>query len=117
MEEKIEIGEYVRNESGVIHKVKSIDELADFFIDEEGKLKEIAGVDLWNEYVYEDIVNHSKNIKDLIEANDYVNGCRVEKIIGNTIIIFGINQGILEEDIRSIVTKEQFESIEYKVEG
>ena len=114
-------GEYVRTKKGIIAKI--LEDVAEknicFGID--NKILEY----LDNEYCYtrllykykKDILNHSKNIIDLIEVGDYVNGCRVEEIIGNTIMIFGINQGILEEDIRSIVTKEQFKSIEYNMEG
>lgn len=72
----------------------------------------------------EEIVKHSKNIIDLIVKGDYVNG---QKVID---VIDGFVNGTMEielsnhrkiyrthiEDIKSIVTKEQFESIEYKVE-
>lgn len=64
-----------------------------------------------------DIVKHSKNIIDLIQVGDYVNGKYVKEINqykdGKSIIaLIGI---IDEEDIKSIVTKQQFESIEYKI--
>ena len=80
------------------------------------------------------------NIIDLIEVGDYVNGCYVSnkrasvnehlgrhpKGIGIIKCNAYFNQGnyddckfewIEEKDIKSIVTKEQFESIKYSLEG
>ena len=66
----------------------------------------------------------SENIIDLIEVGDYVNGhLIVNEIYGedDNELYFEIEGGfnkakyIGEKDIKSIVTKEQFESIEYKV--
>lgn len=73
-----------------------------------------------------DIINASYNIIDLIEVGDYVNG---EKIIetsidrcGRKFLIYGYDNGdrqvaitIYKEDIKSIVTKEQFKNMEYEV--
>lgn len=73
----------------------------------------------------ENIVKHSKNIIDLVEVGDYVNGYKVrgktnEKVIvdyycyseelagGNWLTFY-------KDNIKSIVTKEQFKNIEYKV--
>lgn len=69
----------------------------------------------------------SYNIIDLIEVGDYVNGYKVSDIY-NTKLKFGDNDVVLTfksnydtyylyvEDIESIVTKEQFESMKYIVE-
>ena len=71
------------------------------------------------------IVKASHNIIDLIEVGDYVNGYPVYEIIeyeDNTraIVIADDNKSIIWEEssqyIKSIVTKEQFENISYKVE-
>lgn len=64
------------------------------------------------------VENFSDKIIDLIEVGDYVNGKYVKKINqykdGKSIIaLIGIIEG---QDIKSIVTHEQFESIEYKLE-
>ena len=65
------------------------------------------------------IVNHSKNIIDLIEVGDHVNGSRVIGLEGNGIYDKLVNveernhYNILPDDIRRIVTKEQFASVEY----
>ena len=66
------------------------------------------------------IIKASHNIIDLIEVGDYVNGVRVEDIEivgGNKYIIITINEAIylLNCQIETIVTKEQFEAMQYKV--
>ena len=109
--EEIEVGEYVRTRAGHFYKITRIDE---------------NGLIYWNkiqcgwsmEQLKDIVVKHSKNIIDLIEAGDYVNGKYVKKINqykdGKSIIaLIRIIEG---QDIKSIVTHEQFESIEYKVE-
>lgn len=69
----------------------------------------------------EQIKAHSKNIIDLIEEGDYVNGKKVLEKVGNkfcTVSSSNIGDNrILGFMIESIVTKEQFEAIEYKVEN
>ena len=70
------------------------------------------------EYSYMDIFDYtepSPNIIDLIEVGDYVNGLKVVKIEDNILTMHGLIHNIGEEDIKSIVTKEQFKSMEYKV--
>ena len=81
---------------------------------------------------FEDILGASHNIIDLIQVGDYVNGLRVEKskygelytsytYVGGDI---GLQQETYttflkdyeEDDIYSIVTKEQFENMSYEVE-
>jgi hypothetical protein len=67
----------------------------------------------------DNIVKHSKNIIDLIEVGDYVNGKYVYSIgtaIGNLPIINHTDGTFTPSNlIKSIVTKEQFASMEYKV--
>ena len=73
-----------------------------------------------NERIYcverDSIKDIKENIRDLIEVGDYVNGKYVYKITAGCIYFKGYaheNKSILW--IQSIVTKEQFKSIEYKV--
>ena len=81
--------------------------------------------------VEESIIKSSPNIIDLIEVGDYVNGHKVNYINKDREhfnISFGdegfnlkskFNSDIYwlsKEDIESIVTKEQFETMEYKLE-
>ena len=64
------------------------------------------------------IEKSSPNIIDLIEVGDYVNGWKVTQITNSYIeICWGrdSDEFIKSENIKSIVTKEQFKSMEYKV--
>jgi len=77
-------------------------------------------------YIYEeDIVksatpNKRHGIIDLIEIGDYVNGHRVEEIDFESETLYTESEyhcGSIDFDmIKSIVTKEQFEAMEYKCE-
>ena len=107
--EEIEVGEYIRTCTGEIYKYeKSI------------------------EYTYKcdnfygRIVNHSKNIIDLIEVGDYINGrlvLQVDYKNKNICLLIPLTDTLANtnimwygyEDIKTIVTKEQFKSIEYEV--
>ena len=69
------------------------------------------------EYITNEIIKHSPDIIDLIEVGDYVNGKYVYKITAECIYFKGYaveNKNNIW--IQSIVTKEQFVQIEYKVE-
>lgn len=66
----------------------------------------------------------SYNIIDILEVGDYVNGERIINIIpidicGNEILdnqhIFTKDGEIFENEIKSIVTKEQFEQMSYEI--
>lgn len=102
---EIEVGDYVRY-YGTIIKIKQIEK--PLMWGEDGSTILTLGSNK---------LKHSKNIIDLIEVGDYVNGLRVEYITNEAIFTSGLAHGILFEDIRTIVTKEQMASIEYKVEG
>ena len=64
------------------------------------------------------VVKHSKQLIDLIEVGDYVNGKYVKEIkgYGNGKSILALIGIIEEQGIKTIVTHEQMQSIEYKVE-
>ena len=63
-----------------------------------------------------DIIKASYNIIDLIEVGDYVNGWKVLYWTdGTKIIDDGYTTDLNKVDIKSIVTKEQFEQMSYKV--
>ena len=114
---KLEVGMYVRYKNFAnIFKIAKIVEL------------ELSDNDCYENYYHFDnedgtlegfITKASFNIIDLIEAGDYVNGKYVKEINqykdGKSIIVL---IGIIDEnDIKSIVTKEQFESVGYKAES
>lgn len=126
----IEVGEYVRLESGIhngIRKIVGRDEDDHLLIDIS-----FTGA-RWLTFTEEaEIEKHSKNIIDLIEVGDYVNGEKVfsiekDRFIKGQIDIF-VNRDevnywgdrslslIIDKDIKSIVTKEQFANMEYRLE-
>lgn len=66
------------------------------------------------------IVKTSYNIIDILEVGDYVNGYYVEDVLKTFVnVAVGSNYfqspTIYEKDIKSIVTKEQFENIEVNI--
>lgn len=115
---KLEVGMYVRSKvNGLIGKIANIEEL----VNEKGVLyyeleKKGSGYGFCSTEI--DSVKASFNIIDLIEVGDYVNGCKVHKK-GNCLTIILDNEEnigwINPDDIKSIVTKEQFEQMSYKV--
>lgn len=75
-----------------------------------------------NGYIdYEDVYKKLDNIIDILEVGDYVNGYLViEKDINNELRYIDLKDRNMKYvkylDIESIVTKEQFEAMEYKLE-
>lgn len=114
---EIQIGEYVRtNNARGIRKVARINEDATvnryLFIDGYDHSDTIYGI-----IRADQITNHSFDLLDLIEAGDYVNGDKVIKKHNDYLMVGTefINQGISNELIETVVTKEQFKSMEFKV--
>lgn len=76
-----------------------------------------------NASMYDDhkFIKSSSNIIDLIEIGDYVNGnpvCLIKEDEHNRKWIYTDSNykcGYLEEDIETILTKEQFEKMMYKI--
>ncbi len=64
-------------------------------------------------------LKHSKIISEIVEVGDYVNGKLIHKIDKGTnycYLYYGNCKTFVNYQIKSIVTHEQFSSIEYKVE-
>ena len=117
---------YVRTKKGTFNKVLKIDETLKY----ENEDRLIVNEEDWF-LVESDLVKASYNIIDLIEVGDYVNGVRVERIDKDPFIKGQVDlwtneitsnywgdiglTPIRDKDIKSIVTKEQFESMSYKV--
>lgn len=107
---KIEEGMYVRTEKGEIKKVFQYNKQEDNLI--------------WctlncHATIKSSIVKASYNIIDLIEVGDYVNGLPVvhnAKNNGGNIVIVVNGDAYNEEEIKSILTKEQYENNCYKVD-
>lgn len=125
--EEIKINDYVRTIYGKIDKVTEIIK-GKHHTAYKGKeivkgLNETIGTET-------DIVKHSKNIKELVEAGDFINGMQVDEFDGEEETALGIpvyEDGefntlnfyvpIESINIRTILTKEKFESECFKVEG
>ncbi len=113
---KLEVGMYVRTKRGQIGKIVTIgrDNIA---IEFNG---------MWQDIVLkENIIKSSFNIIDLIEEGDYVNGHRVI-LVNDTFTYASVNvetsveatcEIIPKNNIKSIVTKEQFEKMCYRLEN
>ena len=112
MKDKIEVGEYVRTDKGTIGKIEDVGWDLLYRIT---TMKPIYKHWISKNQCYtEEVIKHSKNIIDLIEVGDYVNGELIEE---SDYDLF-INSDIKEEyakTIETIVTKEQFKEMEYRV--
>ena len=128
MEDKIEVNEYVRFNNGEIGKVIDIKENPSRIVySEYGEIGLIS-----------DIVKHSKQLINLIEVGDLVNGYRVldiKKIVEDieafktiyskeeiSICVFVNEAGayyidIRDTDIKTILTRESYMANCYKVGG
>ena len=109
--EEIKFGDYIRTN----YKIRRVTN-SNFYMQQYVE----CGEDLvWKN----DIVKHSPNIIDLIEVGDYVNGERVEMIQNKCIYGRYCEDGggydffVGADEIKSIVTKEQFANMEYRLEG
>lgn len=111
MKDKLEVGMYVRTDKGEIKKV--------FQYDEQDDNPLFCTLNCYAT-MKGTISKASHNIIDLIEVGDYVNGYYVEDVLKTFVnVAVGSNYfqspTIYEKDIKSIVTKEQFESISYRI--
>ena len=116
----MKIGEYVRTKSGGIGKTIEIDNNAScshIITDNETFGLGWDGEQVNWDFITE-IVKSSPNIIDLIEVGDYVNGLKVDKKYEDRVVINTRDDIIVwfEYQIKSIVTKQQFEAMEYKCE-
>ena len=103
------VGDYVRTRDGLIAKIMVIDNTSEY---SEIILKTDTNDTIWCSY--EEDLKSSPNIIDLIEVGDYVNGCPVLHKEENEVVC-GLLLRYKEKDIKSVVTKEQFSQMEYKV--
>ena len=112
----LKVGDYVRTKYGYIAKIEKI---KDDYIYCDNTLYEEYG-DSFNFIINNEenlkrfICKSSPNIIDLIQVGDYVNGAPVlHKENGE--LVCGLLLRYKEENIKSIVTKEQFEQMEYRI--
>lgn len=126
--DEIKVGEYIRSlVNGRIYKILEVSDLIEepnvkYY--KTGNLTGFCSTELYN-------VKHSFNIIDLIECGDYVNGKKIDAILDGGFKSEGVAERVLcfeidfpiekglrayhNHDIKSIVTKEQFKSIEYTI--
>lgn len=112
--EEIRVGDFIRTTRGEISKITSIkyDGLAClkwYFCNNDRTC-------INKPY----ITKHSSNIIDLIEVGDYVNGWKVRDVYlegeRHYLKLTGLEHArIYDDDIKSIVTHESFNSIKYEV--
>lgn len=111
--EEIKVGEYIRTVAGYIGKIINFSDGM-----YTAQMKD-ATIDLY----IDDIKNHKENIIDLIQVSDYVNGYRVTDkyfFAGEVLVLETEGKDtnckcLCNEDIKDVVTKEQFEQIKYIV--
>lgn len=120
MKNKIEVGEYVRTKNGFIAKVDSLC----------GMIENTVHLENQKWFDIKNIVKHSKQLIDLIEKDDYVNGSKVLAVMENmetgelhlemTSNYTNEKIGdctIYDKDIKIILTKESYMANCYKVGG
>lgn len=115
---KLEAGMYLKTKDGIIDKV--IDDYKGCCNSPHCNCKHVSCEH--NYYDEENISKASRSIIDLIEVGDYVNGLYVYSVVeenkktSRPRAIFTEEGSVLGNDeIESIVTKEQFASMSYKV--
>ena len=124
---KLELKEnmYIRTKDGIIAKIKEIDANERLYLNQKSIYTDDYKHDLIIEY---EVIKASFNIIDLIEVGDYVNGYPVTAILSSNNKVYEIQvkrpnnrTGVWienirkNEDIKSIVTKEHFENISYRI--
>ena len=114
----MKVGDYVRikNEAGwsCIGKLENINDFREYKYCVDIQAEDFIFVD--DEMIYKS----SQNIIDLIEVGDYVNGYIVKDILDNGLNGLVVKTAIdflYEKEIKSIVTKEQFSQMEYRIGG
>ena len=117
MIDKLEPNMYVRTKNGMIEKIISKEDVSGSLHREEI----VFILDNGNRLALHSkkVIKASHNIIDLIEVGDYVNGNEIYKISWDSLgLILETTDyfKLREKDIKSILTKEQFESLEYKVD-
>ena len=113
---------YIRTKDGIIAKVDYIDDNTIFF-DKDLYRTYGDSIDFLEKDNLERIVKASYNIIDILEEGDYVNGCYIQEIksLKDNVMVcmldsdYEFTSTITNKDIKTIVTKEQFEQMAYKV--
>ena len=122
--EEIKVGEYVRIKHNGIFKIDDIDFERLKIVDSKNRVHEFEDLEEMEDYIKNDITKHSPNIIDVIEVGDYVNGEKVtdiydenekDEIIQLEFSNCGNYKYFTNDDVKNIVTHEQFNGIKYEV--
>lgn len=114
---EIKIGEFVRTKEGYIAKCEDFYEDYYYFDETVERRYEESFESIYIDDINKKIVKHSFDIIDIIEVGDYVNGEKVYEITKNCIRIGALSTSKNSlTNIKSIVTKENFKSVEYKIQ-
>ena len=113
---KLEVGQFARLKSGYICKIININDFR------EPNMKYGVEANYLRDIMFigdNDIAKASYNIIDILEVGDYVNGVKVINIDDEWIIMSNMQVPILKSIangmIKSVITHEQMEQMEYKV--
>lgn len=116
----MKVGDYVRTKDGNINKIIQTEYMTPCnakhqFIYLTDNLEKI-----W--YPEDEIIKSSPNIIDLIEVGDIIRGkdnhlFEVYAVGSDCVYINNLEEFILVNEIKSIVTHEQFESMQYNLES
>ena len=120
---KLEIGMYVRTLKGIAKIIDRKLDPKDYYFQCWVTDRFLCICDDTEYLCDSDILKASYNIIDLIEVGDYVNSYKIlffDKDLGGKLNIKCINNDeericFYEEDIKDIVTKEQFENNVYRI--
>lgn len=126
--EEIKIGEYIRTKKGTIAKVLAYYDLITYN-DEKASVTFHSFDTIRGAVADIDIAKHSKNIKELVQAGDFINGMQVDEFDDEEGTVLGIpvyEDGLFNTlnfyvpvesiKIKTILTKEKFENECFKVE-
>lgn len=114
LDDKIEVGEYVRTKDGIIDKVDAL----------YGMIENTVHLENQKWFDIKNIVKHSKQLIDLIEVGDIVkdkyNKCEVAFVKDDKIYCndYNLDDSLItlrEQDIKAILTKEQMEANQYVI--
>lgn len=120
---KLEVGMFIRTDDGKINKFKR-------YITDK---KRVCETDMYTMLAVDNIVKASFNIIDLIEVGDYVNGSEVLDfeyklikendnftnfaVVTENCYLENTDSWIIEKNIKSVITHEQIEQMEYRIGG
>ena len=120
MKDKLEPNMYVRTKWGIAKYIHNLVTKETVYRVIDKKII-YDNVEDWEDCLLDnEILKASHNIIDILEIGDYVNGYYVEDVLKTFVnVAVGSNYfqspTIYEKDIKSIVTKEQFESMSYRI--